>query len=183
QFYDRVATFSMLFQGLCDHTLPRDQRWQFTQLAKWFERVDVTCRVLESRFEAPSVAARINDAPLRNIHWMAVLRMCCALEPFRRVQSGELDPLKIGTYLILDARFPRSIVFGVASAAEAVKEIRMATRRRDADAERILGRLHAHLKFARTAELIDVGLPIYLADIRDRVKEAAISISQAYFLR
>src|SRR5438552_1735631 len=43
-FYRQVMLASMLFQGLTDQTQPHDQGWQFTQLGKYLERVDVTCR-------------------------------------------------------------------------------------------------------------------------------------------
>ena len=46
--YRQVMIGSMLFQGLTDQTLPHGQRWYFAQLAKYLERIDVTCRVIES---------------------------------------------------------------------------------------------------------------------------------------
>ena len=49
-FYRQVMTGSMLFQGLTDQTLAHDQRWLFTQIGKYLERIDVTCRVIETKF-------------------------------------------------------------------------------------------------------------------------------------
>jgi len=49
-FYRQVMTGSMLFQGLTDQTMQHDQRWHFTQLGKFLERIDVTARVIASRF-------------------------------------------------------------------------------------------------------------------------------------
>ncbi|HEY8666951.1 MAG TPA: alpha-E domain-containing protein, partial [Tepidisphaeraceae bacterium] len=73
-FYRQVMTGSMLFQGLADQTLPHDQPWRFTQLAKHLERADVTCRVIDHGFqslEAAAAAAGPLETPLRNIHWTA----------------------------------------------------------------------------------------------------------------
>jgi uncharacterized alpha-E superfamily protein len=190
-FYDRVTNFGLLFQGLCDQTLFHDQRWQFTQVAKWFERVDVTCRILEGRFEAGPSRFNIAAETLRNIHWMSVLRMCCGLEAYRRHHPSDLDPLRIATFLILGRQFPRGVRFGVERALESVHAIRAVTRGGETDqarvaaasAERVLGRLAAQLEYAQMSELLDEGLPHYLADIRHNVRDAAIAVSQAYFLR
>jgi len=40
---------SMLFQGLTDQNATARQRWMFTQLGKYLERIDVTCRVIEAK--------------------------------------------------------------------------------------------------------------------------------------
>jgi uncharacterized alpha-E superfamily protein len=83
-FYRQVMTGSMLFQGLADQTLQHDQRWHFTQLGKFLERIDVTARVLGTRFALLKGAEAKIEAPIRNIHWMAVLRSCCSIEAYRR---------------------------------------------------------------------------------------------------
>src|SRR4029078_10837255 len=49
-FYRQVMTGSMLFQCLTQQTMQHDQRWHFTQLGKFLERIDVTARVIASRF-------------------------------------------------------------------------------------------------------------------------------------
>jgi len=49
-FYRQVMTGSMLFQGLTDQTMQHDQRWHFTQLGKYLERIDVTSRVIATKF-------------------------------------------------------------------------------------------------------------------------------------
>ena len=190
-FYDDITNFGQLFQGLTDQTLFQDQRWQFTQLAKWFERVDVTCRVLEGRFDASGTRIDIAAETLRNIHWMSVLRMCCAIEAYRRHYPSDFDPLRIAAFLILGRNFPRSVRFGVERALASVRAIRLATRGGEtaatrhaaATAERLLGRLDAQLEYARMAELLEDGLPIYLANVRHTIRDAAIAVSQAYFLR
>ena len=48
---------------------------------------------------------------MRNIHWMAVLRSCCSIEAYRRQHVGDMDPLRVASFLILERDFPRSIRF------------------------------------------------------------------------
>lgn len=183
EFYRQVMFGSMLFQGLTDQTLGHDQRWMFAQLAKYFERVDVTCRVIETRYETLRAAEQQWESPLRNIHWMAVLRTCCSIEAYRRHYQGDLDPLRVASFLILERNFPRSIRFCVDKAHDAIAAIRAGINASAVDpAERILGRLTAQLEYAETAEIVKDGVSQYLVKIRSAIEEAAAAMQKTYFL-
>jgi uncharacterized alpha-E superfamily protein len=182
-FYRQIMNASMLFQGLTDHTLAHDQRWLFMQLAKHLERVDVTARVIESKFEILRSAEAMLEGALRNIHWMAVLRSCCSLEAYRRQHLGDMDPMTVAGFLILERSFPRSIRFGVERAYDAISCIRREVNPTGIDpAERILGRLNAQLEYAEVGEVVAEGLPAYLQRIQAQVAEAALAVQKAYFL-
>jgi uncharacterized alpha-E superfamily protein len=182
-FYRSIMAGSMLFQGLTDQTMSHDQRWLFTQVAKYLERIDVTCRVIETKFHILKGAETILETALRNIHWMAVLRSCCSIEAFRRNHLGEMDPLRVAAFLILERSFPRSIRFSVDRAADAVAAIHASVDPNAVDpAERVLGRLNAQLEYAEMAEILNEGLPNYLQRIQASVAEAALAVQKAYFL-
>src|SRR5580698_1874491 len=127
-FYRGIMTGSMLFQGLTDQTLAHDQRWQFAQLAKYLERTDVTCRVIQTKYDILKSNEQIFDSTLRNLHWMAVLRSCCSIEAYRRHYLGDMDPTRVAGFLILERNFPRSIRFCVTRAAAAISAIRISSR-------------------------------------------------------
>jgi uncharacterized alpha-E superfamily protein len=183
-FYRAMMTSSMLFQGLTDQTMAHDQRWLFTQLAKHFERADITCRVIETRLEAlNSVEASTAESAVRNINWMAVLRSCCSIEAYRRRHLGDMDPLKVAAFLLLETNFPRSVRFSVRAAYEAMCLIRAGVNPSTVDAaERILGRLDAQLEYAEMGEILAQGLPTYLQGIQTAIAEAAMAVQKAYFL-
>jgi uncharacterized alpha-E superfamily protein len=181
-FYRQLMIGSMLFQGLADQTLAHDQRWQFAQLAKYLERVDVTCRVIETKFNILRDSEFLENA-LRNIHWMAVLRSCCSIEGYRRNYVGDMDPTRVASYLILERDFPRSIRYGVMMAHCAIAAIRAEVNPLAIDpAERILGRLNAQLEYAEPAEIFRDGLPVYLSNIQAAIAETAVAVQKAYFL-
>jgi uncharacterized alpha-E superfamily protein len=181
-FYRSIMTGSMLFQGLTDQTMAHDQRWLFTQVAKHLERVDVTCRVIETKFNILQGTDTVLETALRNIHWMAVLRSCCSIEAFRRNHLGEMDPLRVAAFLILERSFPRSIRFSVDQAVDAVAAIRASVNPNGIDpAERVLGRLNAQLEYAEMTEILNEGLPSYLQRIQNSVAEAAVAVQKAYF--
>ena len=187
EFYDAVTNGSMLFQGLTDQTLDHDQRWLFTQIAKYFERVDITCRTIDTRYEIlQGEGLTYLDTPMRNIHWMAVLRMCCGIEAYRRQNLNDLEPLGVVSFLLLEPNFPRSVRFCIERAAAATAGIRQqgatAGGRPFDPAERVLGRLATQLQFAEAHDVAGQGVGAYLQGIRDGIEEAAKGVQWRYFL-
>lgn len=181
-FYRQIMTGSMLFQGLTDQTLAHDQRWLFTQVAKYLERIDVTSRVIETKYHILHGTDFLESA-LRNIHWMAVLRSCCSIEGYRRKLLGDMDPNRVASFLVLERDFPRSIRHSVRMAHAAISAIRAEVNPLSIEpAERILGRLHAQLEYAESAEIFADGLPAYLQKVQLDVAEAAMAIQKSYFL-
>jgi uncharacterized alpha-E superfamily protein len=183
EMYRQVMTGSMLFEGLTDQTLAHDQRWQFAQLAKYLERIDVTARVIETKFVILRGAEATLETPLKNIHWMAVLRSCCSIEHYRRMFVGDMDPLNVAAFLILQRNFPRSIRYCVARAHDAIAGIRSDTNPTLIDpGERILGRLDTHLEYAELEEILIEGLPAYLQKIQASINDTALAVQKTYFL-
>lgn len=183
ELYRQVMTGSMLFEGLTDQTLAHDQRWQFAQLAKYLERIDVTARIIETKFVILRGAEATLETPLRNIHWMAVLRSCCSIEHYRRMFVGDMDPLNVAAFLILQRNFPRSIRYCVAKAHEAIAGIRSDTNPTLIDpGERILGRLDTQLEYAELEEILVEGLPAYLQKIQAAINDTALAVQKTYFL-
>ena len=182
-FFRSIMTGSLMFQGLTDQTMAHDQRWLFAQLGKYLERITVTCRVIETKFNILHQAEAMLEAPLRNIHWMAVLRSCCSIEAYRRIHVGDMDPLKVAAFLLLENNFPRSVRYAVHHAHEAISRLRTEINPPTIDnAERILGRLDTQLEYAEMSEILNEGLPAYLQKIQFQVGEAAMAVQKAYFL-
>lgn len=182
-FFRHILTGSMLFQGLTDQTLAHDQGWRFTQLGKYLERADITCRVIETRFNILKTTAGVLAGALRNIYWMSVLRSCCAIEFYRRQHVGDMDPIKVASFLILEPNFPRSIRFSVQQSFVAMSAIRAEVNPLAIDpAERVLGRLNADLEYAEASEIMSEGLPNYLHRIQNDLAEAAIAMQKNYFM-
>jgi uncharacterized alpha-E superfamily protein len=122
------------------------------------------------------------EAPIRNIHWMAVLKSCGSIEAYRRENFGEMDPGRVANFLILQRDFPRSIRFSVAAAHRAIATIRTGINAGGVDAaERILGRLDAQLEFAQRSEIEQTGVPEYLQGIESNIAAASAAMQRTYF--
>jgi uncharacterized alpha-E superfamily protein len=182
-FYRFIMTGSMLFQGLTDQTLGHEQRWQFTQLAKYFERVDITCRVIQTKYNLYQELDPSDESAVRNVMWSSALRQCCSIETYRKHFLGDMDPLKVSAFLLLEKDFPRTVRFGVRAAYAAISAIRGGINPNGTDAaERILGRLDAQLEYAEVSEFLAEGLPQYLDRIQTAIADASIAVQKAYFL-
>lgn len=188
QFYQQIISGSVLFQGLTDQMLVHGQRWYFTQLGKYFERITFTCRALKAKYEIlhgsnGTSGATAADTPLWNIHWTAVLRSCAALEAYRRTYLNDIDPNLVAQFLILNEDFPRSVRYCVGAAYDAIAKIRAMVRPRAIEpGERVLGRLLAQLEYAEPSEFFGQRLPGYLGHILDSVAEAALAVQRSFFL-
>ncbi len=183
EFFFQIMNGSMLFQGLTDGTLAHDQRWHFTRIAKYLERIDVTARVIEARFDVLSQMGAQLDQPIRNIHLMGVLRSCCSLEAYRRQHMADLDASRIAEFLILQSDFPRSIRFCVEQLHQAIAGVRISNGHHvPSQPERIIGRLGAQLEYASAEEILDEGLTSYLAKIEKITNEGSVALQKAYFL-
>ncbi len=182
EFYNTIIAGSMLFQGITAQTLAHDQRWMFIDLGKSMERIDITARIVEARYKALHAVEDDMEDSLWNIQWMAVLRMCCSIEAYRRQFPGDFDPLKVAGFVILEDQFPRSIRYSVGRCFEAMQGIRRATGNNSLDpAERIFGKLAARLAYADLAEIASVGVEQYLRTIQLEVAQANGIIQQTYF--
>ena len=139
--------------------------------------------IIETKFNILSSADANIDPALRNIHWMAVLRSCCSIEAYRRNHLGDMDPLKVAGFLLLEKHYPRTVRFAVHSACHAISSIRAGANQSTINlAERILGRLDAQLEYAELGEILLEGLPQYLQRIQTAISDAALAIQKAYFL-
>lgn len=183
QVFHSVMMGSMLFQGVSDQTLPHGQSWQFLQLAKYLERVDMTCRIIDTKFDILRSVEATLESPLSNIQWMAVLRSCSSIEAYRRRHVGDLDPQRLAAFLVLDKESPRTIRYCVKQAQHAIAGIADCVHPQEIDpAERILGRLNSQLEYAETREFSGAGLKYVLKQIQENTAEAASAIQRSYFL-
>src|SRR5439155_23112469 len=96
---------------------------------------------------------------------------------------GDMDPLRVASFLILQRSFPRSIRYCVEHAYLAISEVRSGTNAKGVDpAERILGRLAAQLEYAEIHEIVATGVPASRQHHQSAVAEAAIAVQKTYFL-
>ncbi|MDB5430980.1 MAG: hypothetical protein JWP35_2096 [Caulobacter sp.] len=167
-----------LFKGAADATMSHGEGWRFLLLGVYLERAQLIARLLEVGFGEKR--RRIVD----HIALMSLLRMGCALEPYLRVYTADIQPKFILEFLLFDEDFPRSIRFATARIEEHLMDL---ATNMEAGAkrgpERLAGRLKARLEFADVEELESGGASALLATVNAecaRIHDAVYETFVAY---
>ena len=157
--YEKIISSSMLFDGITDATLTRDEGWNFLQLGRLLERADMTSRFLDIRSQTqPSPV----DSALESLQWGAVLRACSAHAGYRRVHGGEIS------------------VEGVVDLLHDISGT--PTGRYSNHCEKITGALLARLSFAGPPEVMARGLHAYIDELQVQLNAAGQAVFESYVL-
>ncbi len=109
---------SALVRGAMHGTMLRNDIYDFARLGNFMERADNTARILDVKYYVllPSIA-HVGSA-LDNVQWETILRSVSAHRSYRWLNGGDINPVDIADFLILDRRMPRSLAFCVAKIAD-----------------------------------------------------------------
>jgi len=169
-----------LFKGAADTTMSHGESWRFMMLGIHMERAQLVSRLLEVCFAESPVHGQVDD----HVALVSVLRMACALEPYLRVYTAEIEPRHILEFLVFDEDFPRSIRFATAQIEQHLSAMaRSAFVGERPGPERLAGRLKARLQFADVDELEAVGAgPLLTTVVNEcaRIHEAIYETFVAY---
>jgi len=106
-FYRHVRQATQLCLGVVHATMLHDDAFDFIMLGVYLERAGQTARILDVHHHALSHMAthQVVEVAL----WLALLRACSGFEPFMKRFQGKASPGAVARFLVLDARFPRSV--------------------------------------------------------------------------
>ena len=148
------------FKGAADTTLSHGEGWRFLLLGVHIERAQLIARLLEACFSDGKTPAVTEPIAL-----MSVLRMACALEPYLRVYTADINPRFILEFLLFDEDFPRSVRFCTARIQDLLSQLARELGAAGANALRLAGRLDARLKYADVGEVESTGAGALLAAV------------------
>jgi len=144
-FLHEIISDLHLFKGATDATMNHGEGWRFLLMGVYLERAQLIARLLDVCFTEGDDRPPLSD----HLTQMAVLRMACALEPYLRVYTAELEPRHLLEFLMFDEEFPRSIRFATQRMEEHLTKLARASQNGDRSGpERLAGRLSARLEFA-----------------------------------
>jgi uncharacterized alpha-E superfamily protein len=168
-----------LFKGAADATMSHGEGWRFLLTGVYLERAQLIARMLDVCFGDAAGGYLLSD----HFAQVSVLRMACALEPYLRVYSAEMQPRHLMQFLLFDAEFPRSIRFCAAQVQAHLSRLaRLTDPGGGPSPDRLAGRLAARLEFADFDEVAQAGASAYLgaivqdcAGIHEAVYEAFVA--------
>jgi uncharacterized alpha-E superfamily protein len=163
---------SALFAGISRSIMVRDDGWQFMSMGRSLEQVDMTSRLVASASLAGGGTA-----------WPSVLRGCGGHDAFLRTYPGVHTDREAAQFLILDSRFPRSIMHGLIAAADSLRKVSQHNPvpvGQSSSAERALGQLRAHLEYSEVDDLLD-NLDDEMSAVQDVAADVTSTVSRNYF--
>jgi uncharacterized alpha-E superfamily protein len=184
-FYAAIKKACILFDGLVQNTLPRDEVYHFLELGRYLERVGVIGRILHAKCQSHTAHMPGGDPTMELMRWTGLLRSCSAYGAYLRVERDRVEPVGVIRFLVLNPDFPRAIRFSVARCRLSLKEIAGGDDdeyESASEAQRLLGRLDSELRYIGVGEILERGLLEFLDEIQTTTNRAADEIQRSYFL-
>jgi uncharacterized alpha-E superfamily protein len=179
-FLHEIIADLHLFKGASDATMSHGEGWRFLLTGVYLERAQLIARLMDVCFGDAAGGFLLHD----HFAQLSVLRMACAMEPYLRVYTAELQPRLVMQFLLFDEEFPRSIRFCAAQVQAHLSRLARYTDGLDGPSpERLAGRLSARLEFSDFGEVAQVGASAYLGAIVQecaRIHEAVYGAFVAY---
>jgi uncharacterized alpha-E superfamily protein len=147
-FLSEIITDLHLFKGAADSTMSHGEGWRFMVTGVHLERTLLIARLLRA-CSSDDHGMNVED-PLSLV---SVLRMACALEPYLRAYTADLNARYILEFLMFDEEFPRSIRYSTAHIEQHLGHLSRGREMGRANPHRLAGRLNARLAFADFAEI------------------------------
>jgi uncharacterized alpha-E superfamily protein len=100
-----------LAHGAMTNSMLRDAGYDFARAGTLVERADNTARILDLKYYLLLPSLSYVGTPLDSGQWDHVLRSVSGHRAYRWLNAGQADPRGIVQFLVLDARFPRSLAY------------------------------------------------------------------------
>lgn len=180
-FLATIKRECVLWSGLVDGTLARDEVYYFLQAGRYLERADQIARILIAKSHHLREAEPGATGSIRALQWSSLLRSLSAYDAYLRTYRERVDPEGVVRYLVLDADFPRALRFCVARCREALHEISgVDDDEYGSEAERLLGRLDGELRYIDVGEIFERGLAKFLIGVEETCWRIGAEFQKAY---
>ena len=168
--------------GITEGTFYRDEGWYFYQLGRLVERADQTTRLLDVKYHLILPAASDVGSPIDVSQWNALLRSASGFHAFRRVHPTGMSPATVSGFLLLNHRFPRSVVACVDMIERTLTDLRhVYGLKGGVEAMELLDELRAELSGRSIDTVLKRGLHEYLDWVQVRLIDFTSALGQAYF--
>ncbi len=178
QFFEWVKYRSHLSRGVTIGTMLTDEAMYFLRLGTFLERADNTARILDIKYHAAKDSSA-GEEQRDFYYWAALLRSVSGFEIYRKVYRDVITPSRVAELLMLRADMPRSLL---ACMEHVVSNLEAVRNELSADTERLAGKIHAELQFARIDDILEAGLHDTLTDFMERIFELGNRISRDFLV-
>ncbi len=174
-FLGEIVSDLHLFKGAADSTMSHGEGWRFMVTGVFLERAQLIARLLRASF-----GGGLAGAPEEPLALVTVLRMACALEPYLRTYTADLNARFILEFLMFDEDFPRSIRYATDQIEQHLNHLARGRELGRQDPQRLAGRLKARLAFADIGEVEGSGAGQILAAVEAESKAIHEAMYEAF---
>jgi len=171
-FLSGIISDLHLFKGAADATMSHGEGWRFMVTGVHLERAQLIARLLRVCFSGAQ--GRVIDDHLALV---SILRMACALEPYLRAYTADLNSRFILEFLLFDEDFPRSIRYSTERIEEHLTRLSKGREIGRGDPARLAGRLNARLSYTDVEDVESTGASAIL----NTVEAECTGIHQAMY--
>jgi uncharacterized alpha-E superfamily protein len=180
EFFDWVKHRCHLARGVTFGTMLDDEALVFIRLGTFLERADNTARLLDVKYHAAKDSVPHDMLTQREFYyWAALLRSVAGFEIYRKVYRDSITPARVAELLMLRADMPRSLLACMEQVVSNLKAVRNDV---SFETERLAGKMHAELRFARIEDILDAGLDDTLSAFMENVYELGNGISRDFLV-
>ena len=166
-----VTNQCAMINGMMHSQLLRDEGWSFLVLGRNLERIDMTARVIRMAALRPTPTA-----------WTDALSACAGQHAYIRSRGAVSTDLDIARFLLLDDKFPRSLIFSLDAVGAALDDIDRSdpVRGHVSEAARMVGQTRARLLY-RAPDVLALDLPARMAGLQVTCAAVSRAIQERFF--
>jgi len=171
-----IRNQTALVRGAMEGTMLRNEIFNFARTGTYIERIDNTARILDVKYYVLLPSVSWVGSSLDNTQWDTVLRSVAGYRAYRWLHAGDMDPRGIAEFLLLDKRFPRSLLFCCNKLASNLERLQEDHGGAFASCE-LARRASQNLRGTKIEEIFDFGLHEFLVGFINSNREIADTIS------
>ena len=170
---------STIARGATHGSMMRNEIYSFARAGTFIERADNTARILDVKYYLLLPSLAYVGTPLDTAQWDNVLRSLSGERAYRWLNAGRMDARSIADFVILDARFPRSLAFCYSSLRENLASLAL-FHGHEGPAHELMRNADQQLTGKSIEEIFDLGLHQFLGEFIVRNQAVAMAISEQY---
>ena len=114
-FYTELGRDIDTLAGVAAATMYRDQGWRFLELGRYTERAQLIIALLLAHLA--TMRRPEEDGEAAGADWSSLLRVCQAVDAYRRRHGAEVRPARVIDLLVNDPLVPRSLCHAIETAS------------------------------------------------------------------
>ncbi len=182
EFFKNVINTTIIIKGIADNTLLHDEVRSLIRSGIHLERAFQITQMLNTKLEDyHKLEKSLPTEPLESYIWSALLRSAGGFDVSRRYYNKPLNKERALDFLLLNKRFPRSVIFSLKRLINDLEIISDFQPVKSSSAEFMTGKLCASISYSTLSEILE-NEKAYLDSVRENLFEIGNHLEQQYLL-